>query len=120
MSTTTADIPSKIITPTSPSPSPSSSDSVKVEKVKIAACGDVDSDDDDDDMEQEEMFVEADGLAAEWGGPRRGGRYIVCVCVCLVYVSIVGSYCAICFTNYYLDYQNLHDMVIGKIGRAHV
>eukprot|EP00934_Nitzschia_sp_Nitz4_P007013 Nitzschia sp. Nitz4//scaffold36_size144017//97667//98283//NITZ4_003104-RA/size144017-snap-gene-0.197-mRNA-1//1//CDS//3329549510//7003//frame0 len=34
---------------------------------------------DDDDMEEEEMFVEADSSLghdmAEWGGPRRGGRF---------------------------------------------
>mmetsp|Transcript_69332 Transcript_69332/g.77551 ORF Transcript_69332/g.77551 Transcript_69332/m.77551 type:complete len:134 (-) Transcript_69332:195-596(-) len=54
---------------------------VKVEKVKISACGDVDSDD-DGEMEQEEMFVDAfksssfDHRAAEWGGPRRGGRLL--------------------------------------------
>ena len=54
-------------------------DEVKVEKVRVAACGDIDSDD-EDEMEQEEMFVEAyespsfEHGAAEWGGPRRGGR----------------------------------------------
>jgi len=54
---------------------------VKVEKVRVAACGDIDSDDEDDEMEQEEMFVDAyvsplfEHGEAEWGGPRRGGRF---------------------------------------------
>lgn len=61
--------------------SKASSSDEKVEKVKISACGDVDSDD-DGEMEQEEMFVDAfkspsfDHRAAEWGGPRRGGRLL--------------------------------------------
>jgi hypothetical protein len=36
--------------------------------------------DEDDEMEQEEMFVDADASfehnKREWGGPRRGGRFL--------------------------------------------
>eukprot|EP00542_Grammatophora_oceanica_P015780 CAMPEP_0194033732 /NCGR_PEP_ID=MMETSP0009_2-20130614/6297_1 /TAXON_ID=210454 /ORGANISM="Grammatophora oceanica, Strain CCMP 410" /LENGTH=123 /DNA_ID=CAMNT_0038674451 /DNA_START=14 /DNA_END=382 /DNA_ORIENTATION=- len=46
------------------------------DKELLKACGTIE--DDDEEEEQEEMFVDADpnlGLAREWGGPRRGGRF---------------------------------------------
>merc|ERR1719343_1399896 len=79
MSTNSETHSSTTTTAASSATATATADGVKVEKVRVAACGDIDSDD-EDEMEQEEMFVEAyaspsfEHGAAEWGGPRRGGR----------------------------------------------
>jgi hypothetical protein len=51
------------------------------DKVKVeSSCASVNEVDDDDEMEQEEMFVDPhesfQHRVREWGGPRRGGRFL--------------------------------------------